>query len=356
MGMVDNRIQSWVVEDHTLRVDCADAVLEKISTATRNGFRQFRHGGMEVGGILLGLRRGSVVHVVDARPMEIGYGRGAFFLLTDPEHEALDILVQQTNQRVNLQGLRVIGYYESHTRRGVSLAETDLETFDAHFSGPLQICLIQKPEKDNVITTAVYIRDENSNIREATFAGYADAAPVIDHPVSAYVEELTPQPLAAARVAAPSDFIAQFPSIQPEPQLVEPSDFKTASANIEPEPPRAVIPETPEWVPPRRLYTLEPPRSRKRWLYAAAAAALAAIAAAMWAPRGPSVPPAASTVAAPVQTTLPTGTPPASAASPDAPGPQEVAAKPAATAKATGKSKRGKQARSRRARARSNTR
>ena len=67
--------------------------------------------------------------------MDITYGRGAVFLLTDGDHEALDALVQRTNEQVASQGLRVVGYYESHTRRDATLSEADFETYDAHFLG-----------------------------------------------------------------------------------------------------------------------------------------------------------------------------------------------------------------------------
>jgi hypothetical protein len=91
------------------------------------------------------------------------------FLLTDDEHAAFKALVAKTNKDLESQGLQVVGYYESRTRRDAVLS--DAETFDAHFSLPSQVCIVLKPNRENETITAVYVRGERGEILAADLEG-----------------------------------------------------------------------------------------------------------------------------------------------------------------------------------------
>jgi hypothetical protein len=195
----DIRFRCWSAAGQ--RVECAIPVLQQISVAARDGFRRFRHGGMEVGGILIGSRERHVVRVVAAQPMNISYERGAVFLLTDAEHTALEALIGNTNKDVGVKGLQVVGYYESRTRRDVPLSERDIETYDAHFSQPSEVCIILKPDKENETVTAVYVRNERGEILTASVEGDT----VEEESEAAQEHELrepeeTPQPASVATI------------------------------------------------------------------------------------------------------------------------------------------------------------
>ena len=193
----DIRFRCWSAAGQ--RVECAIPVLQQISVAARDGFRRFRHGGMEVGGILIGSRERHVVRVVAAQPMNISYERGAVFLLTDAEHTALEALIGNTNKDVAVKGLQVVGYYESRTRRDVPLSERDIETYDAHFSQPSEVCIILKPDKENETVTAVYVRNEcgeilPASVEEDTVEEESEAVHELQEP------EETPQPASVATI------------------------------------------------------------------------------------------------------------------------------------------------------------
>jgi proteasome lid subunit RPN8/RPN11 len=192
----DIRFRCWSAAGQ--RVECALPVLQQIGVAARDGFRRFRHGGMEIGGILIGSREGRSVRIVAAQPMTITYERGAVFLLTDAEHAALDALIDKTNKDVAPKELQVVGYYESRTRRDAFLSDTDVETYDAHFSKPSQVCIILKPDKENETIAAVYIRDERGEILAASLEGETAEEE------GEVVPEQAPQP---ASVAKADDYI-----------------------------------------------------------------------------------------------------------------------------------------------------
>lgn len=167
--MAENTFRCWIAPGQS--VECALSVLDQISSAAWDGFRRFRHGGMEVGGILVGARINHTIHVMDARPFVISHGRGAAFLLTEGDYEALDVLIQTTNAEVAPKGLEVIGYYESHTRREAALSEADTQTYDTRFDQPSRVCIVLKPNNENGTIVNVYIRDARGQIVQTELEG-----------------------------------------------------------------------------------------------------------------------------------------------------------------------------------------
>ena len=188
--MTENTFRCWTAPKQ--RVECALPVLDQISSAAWDGFRRFRHGGMEVGGILLGSNTGDTVRVREALPFDISYKRGAVFLLTDADYESLDRLMQKADREVARKGLRVVGYYESHTRRGAELSEDDLQTYEARFDQPSRVCIVVKPNNENGTIINVYIRDHRGDIVRTELEGDAVR----------YEETAVPEPPIAPIIAA----------------------------------------------------------------------------------------------------------------------------------------------------------
>jgi len=152
---------------------------------------------MEVGGILLGSNTGDTVRVREALPLDISYERGAVFLLTDADYESLDRLIQKADREVARKGLRVVGYYESHTRRGAELSEADLETYDARFDQPSRVCIVLKPNNENGTIINVYIRDQRGDIVRTELEGDAvhyEETAVAEPAIAPIMQPLAPEP------------------------------------------------------------------------------------------------------------------------------------------------------------------
>lgn len=315
---------------------------------------RFPHGGMEIGGLLIGSRRDDVVRIVGIRPIAIEYGRGASFMLTDADHEALQQLVAKTHNDLRPHGRQVMGWYESHTRRDLALTPADLETYDRHFSDPLQVCIVVKPERENTAATAVYIRDAQRQLLQASFV--ADIASEDWAPVT--VEE-SASTNAAPDAGTPIAITASQESDSMPESLPE-------GSVIRPEPPvasggAAGSAEEIERAPFELTYAHadgRPAHKRLRALYWIAAAALT-IGAAIFLLRRPAPPDAsknagsAQQAASPSPTEAPgggaSGNPPATAAA-DQSGVSSTTPQPAQ--KVSSQKKRARRARARRARAR----
>jgi hypothetical protein len=321
-------LRAWSFDGRNHRVTCTLPVLNQISSAARDGFLSFRHGGMEIGGILVGSKRGTLTQIVDARPLAITHGRGAQFLLTDADHLALDALIRNTNAEFAAHDLKVVGCYESRTRRDLSTAGVESETFAMHFSAPGQVCLILKPGREDVGTVLAYLRDEQANIIPATAVedvaevSLEDEAPVASEPVI------------AAPVTEPiTESVFDLPS-GPVPAMHAPA-------------PQAYTP---------RLYVS--PSSNRKWKYAAAGALAIAVgvgSVSMLRDRGDRPVPAAARPATPVPVPGPLSPPPAQ---PVAANESNSAPAPALTQRARAKPKvtRNKRVRQRREKTRPTTR
>jgi proteasome lid subunit RPN8/RPN11 len=180
---------------------------------------------MEVGGILVGSRINGTVRLVEARPLVISYARGAAFLLTDGDYEALDRLIHKTNAEVAPKGLEAIGYYESHTRRDAALSEVDIETYDTRFDQPSAVCMILKPNNENGTIVNVYIRDSHGEIVQTELEGHSvhyKEAPVPE-PTAASVSE----PLAYKPEAVQPSKLEAEPYIPGTPVRTQPSRRRT---------------------------------------------------------------------------------------------------------------------------------
>ena len=80
-------VRSWRID--SLTVECTLDVVQQISAAVRDGFMRFPHGGLEIGGVLIGEGRGDVLRITGTRPIPIEYARGASFELPDADKSNL---------------------------------------------------------------------------------------------------------------------------------------------------------------------------------------------------------------------------------------------------------------------------
>src|SRR5262245_57990678 len=75
-------------------VEYSHAVMETVRVQAVNGYNAFGHGGLEVGGVLYGERRGEIVRIADSAPLECDHSLGPGFMLSKADEAALRDLVK----------------------------------------------------------------------------------------------------------------------------------------------------------------------------------------------------------------------------------------------------------------------
>ncbi len=149
-----------------LHLDVIDRVLQEVM----RGFGAVPKRGAEVGGVLIGTieRDGeqTVVKIEDFEPVECAYKRGPSYLFADEERATFEEAVRKWQPDESREAYAV-GFYRSHTRDGMSLAEEDVQLMDECFPSPAHVALLIKPYGTKVSTAGFFFR-ENGVFQETT--------------------------------------------------------------------------------------------------------------------------------------------------------------------------------------------
>ncbi len=257
--------------------------------------------GAEAGGILLGRRTGSEIHVEEFEPAPCEHRFGPSYRLSEPDRYKLEQMLAQLRSEPR-NGLAVVGFFRSDTRTGFALDAEDESLFAACFPDPAQVFLLIKPNRwQQSVADFFFRRDgelrQSLHLEVFPFETECQTSP-----------ESIAEPV--AEPAPPSE-----PLREPEP----PQAWQAAKPPApEPQPLPAAEPPAETRVLPPLHFRDEPDSERSYWGWGAAAAVVVILAAAWgyqnWKPSGSAPVPAATTQA---HTPAPTGAPPA--ATPPAP-------------------------------------
>ena len=211
----------WRVEGLPLRIDYSTPVVEDICALAVEGLTRLRRGGVEVGGILFGTRRGPEVQILAHRPLPCEHAHGPSFSLSDRDLEGLAELLEAALHDGALRGLEPVGWYHSHTRSEVCLTAEDLEFHGRYFPEPWQVAMVVRPAQFGPSRVGFFFREPDGSIQaEASYLEFPVRARRRAPPAAAAVgggASLTP----AASPAAPVPTVAP-PVPAPSFALVEP--------------------------------------------------------------------------------------------------------------------------------------
>ncbi|MGE5567500.1 MAG: hypothetical protein ACM3S5_00540 [Rhodospirillales bacterium] len=222
---------SWAIHGLPVRIEYALPVLEEIAAAAVDGLYRFRHGGVEVGGVLFGTVQRGVVRITAFRELECEHAFGPRFVLSERDKAAMRQILELPRREPSLAGLQPVGWYHSHTRSGIALSPRDLEIYNRYFPEPWQVALCLRPEAFGPTRAGFFMRERNGDIRaEASYEEFT-IQPRRPQGARSQPREVPSAPLAAD--AEPE------PEPEPEPAAVPP--------------PASATPETPAVEAPREV-------------------------------------------------------------------------------------------------------
>jgi proteasome lid subunit RPN8/RPN11 len=245
--------EAGFVEGLPVRIEYALPVVEEICAIAVDGLYRFRHGGMEVGGVLFGTIGGGLTTITAFRPLDCEHAFGPRFVLSERDRAAMKQLVDLPRTDSALAGLIPVGWYHSHTRSHLALSPRDLEIYHRFFPEPGRVALVLQPESYTLVRTGFFARDADGTVSTAAYYEEFAVQPGRNgdaRPVAEAVPEAAPVP--RSRAANIELAPGEAPAARPE-QAAE------IEADLQPLPSFA---------------NLEPARSRK-WLWPVAAIALA---------------------------------------------------------------------------------
>jgi hypothetical protein len=298
----DAPLGTWQAPDGSLSVEYAPEILDEIRREAVDAFFSLPHGGAEIGGILIGTRADRLVRILGYQPVPCEHARGPSFLLSENDHARMAKLLEPLAGRPGgtaaaagklppaaavLQGVKVeprpdqpeaVGWYHSHTRSDIVLSAADLQICDRYFPQPGQLALVVRPHALQPTRAGFFFRGADGRFQSERSPREFLLEPSRGRP-------RRPEPRQKAAHRTPPE-----PRVVPAPAPASVAPVAAAAA-AGPEPPPAPQLGLPAAIP------VEPPlpsflaaplnplrRPAWRWMTAAIAAALLAVAGFLAAP------------------------------------------------------------------------
>jgi TonB family protein len=276
----------WQVPQKPIAVRLPLGLIDRLEQQTVESFRSLTSRGSEIGGLLLGgIAPGNpaTVSVEDFELIQCDYSRGPLYRLSDADMSRFERAIEQHGSGA---GLRVAGFFRSHTRKGLSLDAEDAAFFEPRFHDPNHIVLLVRPFATKASAAGIFIRENGRISGDASLLEFPfrsselgagsrrlamDAAPSAP-PQSQAAAEPPAAGKAPARaqivpIASRRELPAQEQEVkpaQPNPPAAPPVEAKAPAPQPAPAPPAAkTAPATPPPAPPVARVSPAPPPAPK---------------------------------------------------------------------------------------------
>ena len=224
---LEPRLEAWSAAESPLTVEYSLVAIEEIRQQVLEGFQRLARGGVEVGGALYGKHTGGTVTILAVRPIQCEHARGPGFALSDNDKSALEAQLRRDAGDPALEGMECVGWFLSHTRSEILLAEPEQEVYSDYFGAPWQVTLVVRPVRAGNMRAGFFVREADGSVKgdrsylefnfPDRFAGLLDRLPrsgaagrtppvITGHPQNE-----------VATVTAPAPASQQIPAV-PEPE------------------------------------------------------------------------------------------------------------------------------------------
>ncbi|MCU1337499.1 MAG: Mov34/MPN/PAD family protein [Bryobacterales bacterium] len=162
--MSDVTFGTWSVAASPVTIEYSLVVVEEVRHEVAEGFQKLSRGGIEVGGLLYGVREGQTIRIMAIRPAACEHASGPAFRLSERDRAALVEQIRQDLQDPRLDGLVCVGWYVSHTRTEITLSESDQEIFSTYFGEPWQVTLVVRPSRGGNMRAGFFVREPDGTV------------------------------------------------------------------------------------------------------------------------------------------------------------------------------------------------
>lgn len=163
--MSDAKLGTWTAPESPVTVEYSLVVVDEIRRAVTEGFQKLSRGGIEVGGILYGVRDGETVRLLATQTIVCEHARGPAFALSENDRAALSAQLKEGTTDPHLSGFVPVGWFVSHTRSGILLSDTDLEVYNSFFTEPWQLTLVVRPGRGLSMRAGFFVREFDGALR-----------------------------------------------------------------------------------------------------------------------------------------------------------------------------------------------
>lgn len=159
-------------------IDYVAEALELVRAAAVEGLHRLSRGGLEVGGVLFGNRKGTRLRILASRPFVCEHAFGPALRLSEADHAGLRKLLETAASDPELAGMEPLGWHRSQTRGEFGLTPDDIQVLDQHFPEPWQMMLLLRPEKMKPTRAAFFVRASDGSLELDQEHGVFDLHPL----------------------------------------------------------------------------------------------------------------------------------------------------------------------------------
>jgi protein TonB len=152
-------LYTWEVAQKPVAVRLPLPLIDRLESQAVENFRSLSSRGSEIGGLLLGSAvpgSPAVVSLADFELISCEYSRGPLYRLSDADQGRFEKAMEKY---ASGNGPRVVGFFRSHTRKGLTLDAEDVAFFEPRFHEPHQIVMLIRPFATKVSTAGIFIRE-----------------------------------------------------------------------------------------------------------------------------------------------------------------------------------------------------
>ncbi|PWU10089.1 MAG: hypothetical protein C5B51_05025 [Terriglobia bacterium] len=234
----------WEIPGKPVSVRLNLELVENLEREVVENFRSLNSRGSEIGGVLLGTAAGSAPARISIERFELvscDYTRGPLYRFSQADVERFDRAMET---RHNSNGLRVVGFFRSHTRKGLCLDADDIAFFTAHFREPHQVALLIRPYASKASTAGIFIWENGTVQGDNSYREFPFRRHDLERSTANETAEPAPQASTASPApAAPEPAPAKSPS---RAQIVPIASRREISLPPPPEPVAAEPAPAPE--------------------------------------------------------------------------------------------------------------
>ena len=242
--MSDATFGTWSAAASPFAIEYSLVVIEEIRHEVAEGFQKLSRGGIEVGGLLYGVKEEQTVRIMAIRPVACEHASGPTFRLSERDRAALHEQIRHDAADSRLEDLVCVGWYVSHTRTEIILSASDQEIFSTFFPQPWQVTLVVRPSRGGNMRAGFFVREPDGTVNgtqsylEFNFPdrmagvfenrGERRPEPRVDRPRSFAVRPSTEPrsaPSADVRVAVPAPEIRSVPPASPMRPSLNPTSL-----------------------------------------------------------------------------------------------------------------------------------
>lgn len=158
----------WEVPQKPVSAKIPHALVDRLEHEAVESFRSLSSRGSEIGGVLLGSvspGNPAVISIEDYELIACDYSRGPLYRLSDADMDRFARAIAQHTA----EGVAVLGFFRSHTRKALSMDAEDVTLFDTQFPAPHHIALLIRPFATKASVAGIFIRENGAVRAEAIY-------------------------------------------------------------------------------------------------------------------------------------------------------------------------------------------